>query len=106
MALAMQRAVMVTGIVIVLAVGAAFRIEWRPELAHLGAEPPQHVDDDMVVADQDTLAFDLRRQVPVAEMPSEPRERGGIAAAHLDQVLLGRFHLDEAPLLEPPPATG
>ena len=60
----------------------------------------------MVVADQDAVALDLRRQVAVAEMPGEPRERRRVAAAHLDQVLLGRLHLDVAALLQPEPIAG
>ena len=41
-----------------------------------------------------------RRQMAIAEMPGDARERGGVAAAHLDQVLLGRLDLDEAALLQ------
>ena len=74
MALGMQRAVPMVGIVIVLAVGAAFGIERRAHLADLGAQALQHVDDDVIVADQDAVGVDLRRQVAIAEMPGEPRE--------------------------------
>src|SRR5262245_40239275 len=100
-ALVVQGTVAMAGIVIVLAVGAALGIEGCPDLAHLGAQAFQHVDDDMVVADQDAALVDLRRQVAVAEMPGETRDGGGVAAAHLDQVLLGGAHLDEAALLQP-----
>ena len=74
MAVLVKRAVAMAEIVVVLAVGAAFGIERGADLAHLGAEALQHVDDHVVVADQDAVALDLRRQVPVAEMPREPRE--------------------------------
>ena len=60
----------------------------------------------MVVADQDAVAVDLRRQMAIAEMPGEPREGGRVAAAHLDQVLLGRLDLDEAALLQLQPVAG
>src|SRR5215831_8148763 len=100
-ALVVQGTVAVAGIMIVLAVGAAFGIERRADLAHLRAQAFQHVDDDMIVADQDAALVDLRRQVAVAEMPGETREGGGAAAAHFDQVLLGGAHLDEAALLQP-----
>src|SRR5215813_1602605 len=100
-ALAMKRPVAMAGIVVVLAIGAAFGIERRADLAHLRAQAFQHVDDDMIVADQDAALVDLRRQVAVAEMPGETREGGGAAAAHFDQVLLGGAHLDEATLLQP-----
>ena len=48
-------AVAMAGIVIVLAVGAALGIERRAHLAHLRAEAPQHLDDHVVVADQDAV---------------------------------------------------
>src|SRR5215470_617901 len=101
MALVVQGTVAVAGIVIVLAIGAALGIEGRADLAHLRTQALQHVDDDMVVADQDAVFVDLCRQVAVAEMPGETREGGGAAAAHLDQVLLGSAHFDEAALLQP-----
>ena len=41
------------------------------------------------------------RQMAVAEMPGEAREGGGVAGAHLDQVLVGGAHLDDS---RPPPA--
>ena len=68
MALRVQRTVMMSGIVIVLAVGAAFGVERRPHLAHLGTEALQHVDDHMIVADQDAVACDRRWEMPIAEM--------------------------------------
>src|SRR5207248_2898032 len=101
-----QGAVVMVGIVIVLTVGAALGIERRLDLAHLCAEALQHVDDDMVVADQDALALDLGRQVPVAEMPGDPREGRRVAAAHLNQVLLRCPDLDETALLELQPVAG
>ena len=88
------------GIVIVLAVGAAFGIERRAYLTHLGPQPLQHVDDDVIVADQDALALDLGRQMAIAEMPGQSCERSGVSAAHLDQVLLRRPNFDEAALLQ------
>eukprot|EP01036_Dinobryon_divergens_P007108 gene7107-9463_t len=88
------------GIVIVLAVGAALRVERHAHLAHVGAQPLQHVDDDVIVANQDAVAVDLGRQVAVAEMPGQPRERRGVAAAHLDEILVRGLDLDIAALLQ------
>ena len=51
-----QWAVAMAEIVVVLAVGAAFGVERRLDLAHLGAQALQHVDDDIVVADQDAVS--------------------------------------------------
>src|SRR5262249_28605647 len=96
MALAVQGPVMMAGIVIMLTIGAAFGIERCPDFAHLGPQAPQHIDDYMIVADQDALAFDLGRQMAVAEMPGQPRERSGVLPPHLDQILLRRPDFDEA----------
>lgn len=93
------------GIVVVLAVGPAFGIEGNADLADIRPQALQHVDDDMIVADQQAVMVDLGRQMPVAEMPGQPCERRGIAAAHLDEILLGGPHLDEAALLQLEPVT-
>src|SRR5260370_16578296 len=103
MAFAVQRTVMVARIVIVLAVGAALGIERRPHLAHLGTQALQHVDDDMVVADQDALALNLRRQVPVTEMPGEPCEGGGAPAPPPHQLFLAPPYPHQPTLPHPPP---
>src|SRR5262249_52556990 len=78
MAVASARAVGVwmAVIVVVLAVGAALGIERRRHRAYLGAQTLEHVDDHVVVADQDAVGFDLCRQVAVAEMPGEANEQG------------------------------
>src|ERR1700704_7176518 len=84
MAVFMKRAVPLAEIVIVLAVGAAFRIERRAHLAHLRAQALQHVDDHVIVADQDAVGVDLRRQVAIAEMPGEAGGGGGAPAPRPD----------------------
>ena len=81
MAVIVDMAVRMAEIVIVLAVGAAFGIERRAHLAYFGAQALQHVDDHVIVADQDAVGVDLRRQVAIAEMPGESGEGRGIAAA-------------------------
>src|SRR5260221_12815243 len=63
-----------SGGVIVLAIGAALGIEGVLDATDAGAQPLQHVDDDMIVADQDDVVGDLGRQMAVAEMPGEPRQ--------------------------------
>src|SRR3546814_14613472 len=69
-------------IVVVLAVGAAFRIERRIDCLHGGAEALQHVDDDMVIADENAIRVNFSRKMPVAEMPGEPRQQQ-IGRAHV-----------------------
>src|SRR5438132_1185766 len=62
-AIAMTVAVRMPMVVVVLAIGAALRIERCLHWPHHGAKPAQHVDDHMVVADEDALAIDIRRQI-------------------------------------------
>src|SRR3546814_4886310 len=49
-------------IVVVLAVGAAFRIERRIDCLHGGAEALQHVDDDMVIAHENAIRVNFSRK--------------------------------------------
>jgi len=88
-------AVRMRGVVIVLAIGAALGIERLLDAADAGAQPLQHVDDDVIVADQDDVVGDFRRQVAVAEMPGEPRQPRGAVGPHLDQRLGQRHDLDD-----------
>jgi hypothetical protein len=106
MTLRMQFAMAMPGIVIVLAVGAALGIEGHAHLAHFRAQSLQHVDDDVIVADQEAVVIDLRRQMAIAEMPGDPREGRGISAAYLDKVFFRRLHLDETALFQPKPVAG
>src|SRR5436190_13768355 len=55
----------------VVAVGAALRIEGALDHARFRAQAPDHVGDDMVVADMDSACSDLRCQMPVAEVPGD-----------------------------------
>ena len=81
-------------------IGAALGIERRLDLDDARAQPLHHRLDNVIAPDPQTVAHDLRRQMAVAEMPGEPREGGCVASANLDQVLVGRLHLDEATLLQ------
>ena len=55
-------------------ISAALRCERRLDGAERRAEPAQHVGDHMVVPDQDAMRHDLRREMPVAEMPGETQQ--------------------------------
>src|SRR6056297_1437879 len=68
--------------VFVTGIGAAFRMEGRLRRAGVGAEASEHLHDDVVVADADGLAQDLRGQVAVAQVPGDAQQ------------LLGRFRTD------------
>lgn len=81
-------------------IGAAFGIERRLDLDHLGAEALHHLLDHMVAADAQTFGHDLRRQMAVAEMPGQPHQMAGIGTADLDQRLRRRDHLNEAAVFQ------
>ncbi len=81
-------------------VGTALRIEGRFDLDHRGAEAAEHVLDDVVAADSERLGHDLRRDMTVADVPSEPNEIARRAAADLDQGLGRRDHFDKAAVVE------
>src|SRR6056297_299931 len=68
--------------VFVTGIGAAFRMEGRLRRAGVGAEASEHLHDDVVVADAEGLAEDLRGQVAVAQVPGDAQQ------------LLGRFRTD------------
>jgi hypothetical protein len=55
-------------------VGADFRVEGRIEPCETAAEPDYHIGDDVIRSNAQPLAGDLKRQVSVAEMPSDPQQ--------------------------------
>ena len=68
MAMAMVMVVMgmavgmrVAVVVVLLPIGAAFGVERHADMADMGAEALQHVDDDMVVTDEQLLPVYLGR---------------------------------------------
>lgn len=69
-----------------VAIGAALRREGLGDEADRpGAELLQHLDQHIVVADADRAGPDLRRGMPVAEMPGDPGEQVGVLGGHLGQ---------------------
>ena len=83
-----------------MAVGPAFRIEGRQNDRHRGAEPLQHILDDMIVADAQSVAEKLGRQMPVAEVPGDADEIGRAGGDNLKQTLGNRLHQDQPAVLE------
>ena len=57
-----------------VAIGAAFGVEGLDDLAQRRALLLQHLRDDMVAADDNAIALDLRRQMAVAEMPGDAKK--------------------------------
>ena len=83
MIVAMMMAVCVT----VVIVGAVLRIERRFERRQPRAEPLQHVLDYVVAPDPQPIADDLHIDVPVTDMPGEPRQLMRIRRRDLDERL-------------------
>jgi hypothetical protein len=81
-------------------IGAAFGIEWRLDLDHARAQSPDHGFDDVVPADAQAFRHDLRRQMPVAEMPGDADQMLRIASSDLEQRLSSRHHFDEPLILQ------
>jgi hypothetical protein len=81
-------------------IGAAFGIEWRLDLDHARAQASDHRLDDVIAPDAQSLRHDLRRQMPVAEMPGDATQMLRVGPPDLEQRLRRRDHLDQPPVLE------
>ena len=100
-----MRAVMMRMIVVKLfgsaaGIGAAFRIERRFDLDHPRPQSLHHRFDDVIAPDAQRAARDLRRQMPIAEMPADANQMLRILAADLDKRLRRGHDLDQATVLE------
>ena len=76
-------------------IGAARRLERLVDLEDDGAEALQHGADDMIAEDDDAVFLDLRGKMPVAEMPGELDQMRAVAAANLEELLVGSEDLDQ-----------
>ncbi len=83
-----------------LRIGAAFRIERRLDLRHLGAEAAYHVLDDVIATDPQLLTEDLGRKVTIAEMPGDAHEVLCILRADFGKRLGRRKHFHEASVFQ------
>lgn len=83
-----------------MAVGAAFRIEGGQHWHHTGAEPLQHVLDDMIVANAQPVAEELGRQMAVAEMPGDANEFGLAGGGDLEKTFGHRLDENQSPIFE------
>lgn len=79
-------------------IGAARRLEGLIDLKNRGAEPLQHVADDMIAQDDDAVLLDLGGKMTVAEMPGELNEMRAVASANFEELLVGSQNLDQFPI--------
>lgn len=92
--------IMIVAVDFAMTVGAALRVEGGQDWRHGGAEPLQHVLDDVIVADAQTITEELGRQVPVAEMPGDPDKIGRAGGSDLEQPLGHRLHQNQTAILK------
>ena len=79
---------------------SALGIERRFDGDDARAEAAHHLLDDMIAADTQAFADDLRRQMPVAEMPGDTHKVMWIGAANLHQRFGCRHHLNQPPVFQ------
>jgi len=84
-----------------VAVGAALGLKRRPHPDEIRSQAFEHAFDHMVGANAKDCATDLRRQMPVTQMPGETRQLFGISVADLYHRLRGRLYLEPSPIMQP-----
>jgi hypothetical protein len=100
MAVAVIMPMIVAMRVAVPGIGAAQRLERLGDLPHGRAEAFQHRADDVVAQDQDAVGLDLRGEMAVADVPGELGEVHRPAGADVVDLLLGRYDLGAAAVVE------
>ena len=91
---------LIVGLVGVAFVGSPLWLEGELLLAQLRAKASQHALDDMIRSDTQDAVSDLRRQVPVTEMPGDAQELARIGMGDFDDVLRGRSNFQPATVIE------
>jgi hypothetical protein len=92
--------VIVPMMVIVRGVIAALGFEWRLDGGDFRSGRLEDGFEFGIAAQAQTILHYLNRDVAVAEMPGEPRERHRILDAHFEQRLGFRHHLDRRAIIE------
>jgi hypothetical protein len=91
--------VMTMGMAAMGVIGAARRLEWFFHLTHGGAQTFQHGANDMVAQDENALLLDLRRKVPVTQMPGKFDQVKTILRLDFEQLFIRRPDLDQIAVL-------
>ena len=81
-------------------IGAALRREGCFDVAQATTELGEHGFNDVIAADAQGSGEDFDGQMPVAEMPGDPRELLRVARADFDQGFGGRDDFDEPAIVE------
>ena len=80
-------------------VSAACRLERFFDLPHGSAQTFQHGTNDVVAQDEDSLFLDLRRKMPVAQMPGKLDQVKTILRFDFEQLFIRRPDLDQVAVL-------
>jgi hypothetical protein len=86
--------------VCMLPVRALLRIERRFHRRKPRAEATQHVLDHMIAANAQPIADDLHIDMPVADMPGEPRQFAAVSSRDFDQLLRPADDAHDAAVVE------
>jgi hypothetical protein len=104
--MAMHTAVRVDVVVFtVAAVGAALGLKRSPHLHETRSEAFEHGFDHMVGSDTKNGVTDLRRQMPVPQMPGKTRQLGGVCMPDLYNRLRCGLHFEPSPVFQLQPVS-
>jgi hypothetical protein len=81
-------------------VRASLRIEWCFDLLDVPTEAFDHLPDHMVVTNPNSVAQQLHRQMPVAEMPCDAHHLAVIVRMDLQQLLRLCAHANNAAIIQ------
>lgn len=81
-------------------ISAAFRVERRFNDDHARTKTAHHVLDHMIATDAQAPSDNLRRKVPVAEMPCDPYQMMRIGAPDFHQRFGCCDHFDQSPVFQ------
>jgi hypothetical protein len=90
---------------IMFAISAAFRVKRRFHMGKLSTQALQHGFNHMILADQNPAAFNLRRQMPIAEMPGQARQPFRRFGGDFNQGLGRGLHQNNAATFQQQPIT-
>ena len=81
-------------------ISTPFGVERRFDLDNAGAQSARHILDDMIAPDAQTFLEQFGRQVAIAEVPGDARQRGGVGAADLRQFFGRCDNFDNASIVQ------
>jgi len=89
----------------VATVGTAFGLKGRAYFHEIRSQTLEHGFDHMVGANAKSRATDLRRQMPVSQMPGKTCQLFWISMADLYHWLRCRLYFEPSPVMQPQPVS-